>query len=425
MATPTLPLVSQDGPMHADEPERGARSAHAPSGAKASGPQAPSGAQVDGQAGPLHGFRVIELAGLGPAPYACMLLAEAGADVLRIDRPKAQAHPSGGGSDLLARSRPSVGMDLKRPEAVSLVLDLCARADALVEGFRPGVAERLGLGPEDCWARNVRLVYGRMTGWGQEGPLAPRAGHDIDYIALAGALWPIGREGGSPVPPLNLVGDFGGGGLLLAFGVVAALLETQRSGIGQVVDAAMVDGAASLTTMLHGMWLGGSWLPQRGVNLLDTGAPFYEVYETSDGGYVAVGAIEPQFYAALLEGLGLSDEDVGTQFDRDRWPATKARFAELFATRTRAEWTAQFEGRDACVAPVLAPWEAADHPHNQARSTFVTVDGHPQPGAAPRFSRTPSALRAVPGEKEALRRWGVGEDAFEELRAAGIIGGGA
>jgi alpha-methylacyl-CoA racemase len=380
----------------------------------------------EGKAGPLHGYRVIELAGLGAAPYACMLLAEAGADVLRLEKPGATAaRARATRPDLLTRSRPSVGIDLKRPEAVDLVLDLVSRADVLVEGFRPGVAERLGIGPEDCWGRNVRLVYGRMTGWGQDGPLAARAGHDVDYIALAGALWPIGREGDAPVPPMNLVGDFGGGGMLLAFGVVSALLETQRSGTGQVVDAAMLDGAASLTTMLHGMWHAGNWQPARGVNLLDTGAPFYEVYETADGGYVAVGALEPQFFAALLGGLGLSEDDVGTQFDRARWPAMKARFAEVFKTKSRAEWAADFEGVDACVAPVLAPWEAAGHPHNRARSTFVTVDGRSQPGAVPRFSRTPSAVRPATRPKDALGRWGVGEQAFDELVGAGVLAGGS
>lgn len=381
--------------------------------------------------GPLHGYRVVELAALGPAPYACMLLAEAGADVLRLERieraarassPTARKGPPG---DLLSRSRPSVGIDLKRPEAVELVLDLVARADVLVEGFRPGVAERLGLGPEDCWARNARLVYGRMTGWGQEGPLAPRAGHDIDYIALSGALWPIGRAGEAPVPPLNLVGDFGGGGMLLAFGIVAALLEAQRSGNGQVVDAAMIDGSASLTTMLHGLVLAGAWRQERGVNVVDSGAPFYDVYETSDGQYMAVGAIEPQFYSALLDGLGLSAEELGPQLDRDRWPETKARFAEIFRTKTRAEWSAAFEETDACVAPVLAPWEASAHPHHRARATFVTHDSWVQPGAVPRFGRTPSSVRDAPGAKDALGQWGVGEDAFGDLVDAGVIAGEA
>jgi alpha-methylacyl-CoA racemase len=372
--------------------------------------------------GPLHGVRVVELAGLGPAPYACMLLAEAGADVIRIERPRTSVVAAEGESpDLLSRSRTSVAVDLKRPEATGLVLDLAERADALVEGFRPGVAERLGLGPEHCWARNARLVYGRMTGWGQDGPLAARAGHDIDYIALAGALWPIGRVGEAPVPPLNLVGDFGGGGMLLAFGVVAALLDAQRSGTGQVVDAAMVDGAASLTTMLHGMWLAGGWEPARGTNLLDTGAPFYEVYETSDGGHMAVGAIEPQFYEALLRGLGLAPDDVGPQSDRARWPETKSRFAEVFRSRTRQEWTAVFDDVDACVAPVLAPWEAAQHPHNRERKTFVVRDGRTQPGAVPRFSRTPSGVRDASGSAAALARWGVGEAAFTELVESGVI----
>jgi alpha-methylacyl-CoA racemase len=392
-----------------------------------------AGATGDGSAGatgpvsgPLAGFRVIELAGLGPAPYACMLLAEAGADVLRLERPGGTPAGDGRtGRDLLNRSRPSVPVDLKRPESLELVLDLVERADVLVEGFRPGVAERLGIGPQDCWARNARLVYGRMTGWGQAGPLAARAGHDIDYIALAGALWPIGREGGPPVPPLNLVGDFGGGGMLLAFGVAAALLEAQRSGSGQVVDAAMVDGAASLTTMLHSMWLAGGWAPTRGVNLLDTGAPFYEVYETADGGHMAVGALEPQFYKVLLRGLGLREEDVGPQADRSRWPATKTRFAEVFRTKTRDEWTAVFEDIDACVAPVLAPWEAADHPHNRARRTFVVHDGAPQPGPVPRFSRTPSSVRDAPGPADALARWGVGEKDFAALVSSGVIAGGS
>ena len=375
----------------------------------------------DVREGPLHGVRVIELAGMGPAPYACMLLAEAGADVLRLERPGSSETRSKGPDLLLGRSRASVEIDLKRPEAVALVLRLVARADAMVEGFRPGVAERLGLGPDDCLARNRRLVFGRMTGWGQDGPLAARAGHDIDYIAVSGALWPIGREGDAPVPPVNLVGDFGGGGMLLAFGVTAALFEAQRSGMGQVVDAAMVDGAASLTTMLHAMWLTGTWQPARGVNLLDTGAPFYEVYETADGGHMAVGALEPAFYAALLEGLGIGEEERGSQYDRALWPATKSRFAGIFRTKSRAAWTALFEGTDACVAPVLAPWEAPDHPHNRARGTFVVRDGRWQPGSVPRFSRTPSAPRDSPEPRLALRRWGVDEEALEDLLEAGVI----
>ena len=377
--------------------------------------------------GPLDGVRIVELAGLGPAPYACMLLADAGADVLRLERVPASADPGEGPHwDLLARSRPSVGVDLKHPGGREVVLELVGRADALVEGFRPGVAERLGLGPEPCFERNARLVYGRMTGWGQDGPLAGRAGHDIDYIALSGALWPIGRAGDRPVPPLNLVGDFGGGGMLLAFGLVAALLEAQRSGTGQVVDAAMVDGSASLTTMLHGLRHAGGWRDERGVNLLDSGAPFYEVYETAEGGFVAVGAIEPQFYAALLAGLGLDERDLPAQMDRDRWPETKARFAAIFLTRTRSEWEARFDGTDACVSPVLSPAEAAAHPHQRARGTFVEVAGVVQPAPAPRFSRTPGAVRRPPpapgaDTDEALSAWGIAPDRVAALRAAGAV----
>ena len=365
--------------------------------------------------GPLEGLRVVELAGLGPAPYACMLLADLGADVVRLDRPG--VHPS----DLLARSRPAIGIDLKQPAAVALVLDLVAHADVLVEGYRPGVAERLGLGPEECWTRNRRLVYGRMTGWGQDGPLAARAGHDIDYIAVSGALWPIGRSGERPVPPINLVGDFGGGGMLLAFGVLAGVFEARRSGEGQVVDAAMLDGSASLTTMLHELHRSGGWVEERGANLLDTGAPFYEVYETSDGGYMAVGALEPQFYATFVEGLGI--DELPAQMDRSTWPATKERFAAVFATKTRAEWTAIFEGTDACVAPVLAPWEAHEHPHNRERSTFVDRFGVLQPGVAPRFSRTPGEVRVgAQDPSHVLGRWGISSERVGSLRQEGVMG---
>ena len=287
--------------------------------------------------GPLEGVRIVELAGIGPCPYACMLLADAGADIVRIDRATGSRPSPGSGPhwDLLNRSRRSVAVDLKHAEGVGLVLDLVASADALVEGWRPGVAERLGVGPDACLARNPRLVFGRMTGWGQDGPLAQDAGHDIDYIALAGALWPIGRAGERPVPPLNLVGDFGGGGMLLAFGICAALLEAGRSGEGQVVDAAMVDGAASLTTMTHAFRQLGLWTEGRGVNVLDTGAPFYEVYDTADGKWFAIGAIESQFYAELLRVLELDPDDLPAQNDRDQWPAMKERFAAIFRTRTR------------------------------------------------------------------------------------------
>jgi alpha-methylacyl-CoA racemase len=376
--------------------------------------------------GPLEGIRVVELAGIGPGPYCCMLLADLGAEVLRVERLGRPPGPEPSW-DLLLRGRQSVALDLKRPEGVAAVLALVERADVLVEGWRPQVAERLGVGPEACLARNPRLVYGRMTGWGQDGPLAERAGHDIDYIALAGALWPIGRRGDRPVPPLNLVGDFGGGGLLLAFGICAALVERARSGRGQVVDAAMVDGAASLTTMLHGFLQAGLWERERGANLLDSGAPFYEVYETADGRYMAVGAIEPQFYAALLEGLGFDPAELPPQMDRAAWPATKARFAERFSERTQAEWEAVFAGTDACVAPVRAPWEAPADPHLRARGTFVEVAGVTQPGPAPRFSRTPGAVRCPPPQPgadggRALVAWGLEETTVRQLADAGVLG---
>ena len=379
--------------------------------------------------GPLAGVRIVELAGIGPGPYTCMLLADAGADVLRVDRLTADrpAPAPGPHWDLLNRSRRSVAVDLKNPDGVALVLDLIAGADALVEGWRPGVAERLGIGPADCAARNPRLVYGRMTGWGQEGPLASTAGHDIDYIAVAGTLWSIGRAGERPVPPLNLVGDFGGGGMLLAFGVVAALLEARTSGLGQVVDAAMVDGAASLMTMTYAFRQGGLWSEERGVNMLDTGAPFYEVYETADGKWFAIGAIERQFYAELLSVMGLDGEDLPAQMDRQQWPAMKERFAEVFRTRTRQQWTDAFAGSDGCGAPVLSPWEAHEHPHNVHRQTFVEVDGVIQPGPAPRFSRTPGAVSrpasaAGADTEEALASWGVDEERMASLRKAGAIG---
>jgi alpha-methylacyl-CoA racemase len=379
--------------------------------------------------GPLQGVRIVELAGIGPSPYACMLLADAGADVLRLERPTAGAPDADAPSwDLLNRSRPSVAIDLKHPDAVALVLDLVAEADALVEGMRPGVAERLGLGPGVCFERNPRLVYGRMTGWGQDGPLADAVGHDIDYIALSGALWAIGREGDRPVPPLNLVGDFGGGGMLLAFGVTAALLQARTSGVGQVVDAAMTDGSASLMTMAHAFYAAGLAVEQRGANLLDTGAPFYEVYETADARYVAVGAIEPRFYAALLEGLGLSSEELGHQMDRQRWQEHKERFAAIFQQKTRDEWEAHFAGTEACVAPVLSPREAPTHPHNVARGTFVEVAGVTQPGPAPRFSRTPSIVSSPPEQPgrstvTALQRWGIDDERIRTLRDAGALGG--
>ncbi len=377
--------------------------------------------------GPLAGVKVIELAGIGPGPYCCMLLADAGAQVLRLERTYPGASEGEGPYwDLLNRSRQSVGVDLKKPEAVDMVLDLVEGADVLVEGFRPGVAERMGLGPEQCHARNPKLVYGRMTGWGQDGPMGPAAGHDIDYIAIAGALWGLGRHDTPPVPPLNLVGDFGGGGMLLAFGISAALVSAARTGEGQVVDAAMVDGAASLMTMIYSFHQLGWWKEARGINILDTGAPFYEVYETSDGRYFAVGAIEAKFYAELLSCLGLDPADLPDQMDRDQWPAMKQQFAAIFKRRTRDEWTAVFDGTDACGAPVLSPFEAHRHPHNQARGTFVEVEGIVQPGPAPRFSRTPSAISKPPSRPGAdtdagLAAWGFSAERIKELRAAEAV----
>jgi alpha-methylacyl-CoA racemase len=337
--------------------------------------------------GPLAGVRVVELAGLAPAPFGCMVLADLGADVVQVDRPGGSGAPP----TPLQRSRRTVTLDLKTEAGVGELLRLAARADVLVEGYRPGVAERLGFGPATIEKINPRLVYARMTGWGQQGPLAGRPGHDIDYIALAGALEPIGRAGERPHAPLNLIGDFAGGGLLLATGVLAALLERERSGRGQVVDAAMVDGSALLTAFLHGMIGAGGWTRGRGENTLDGGAPYYDTYPTADGGFVAVGALEPAFYQALLAGLGLADSpDLPGRHDRSGWPALRERFARVFATRTRDEWAAIFEGSDACVAPVLSPTEAPDHPHNRARNTFVEVGGLAQPAPAPRFGRTPA-----------------------------------
>ncbi|MGP7996231.1 MAG: CaiB/BaiF CoA transferase family protein [Streptosporangiaceae bacterium] len=347
--------------------------------------------------GPLHGVRVIELESLAPAPFGCMMLADLGADVLRVGRPGTGGHPvvqpSG---DPLARGRRSIRLNLKDPAGVAVLLRLLDTADVLVEGHRPGVAERLGFGPEVCLAHNPRLVYARMTGWGQDGPLAGAAGHDIDYIAVAGSLDPIGRAGERPVPPLNLLGDFGGGGMLLAVGVLAALLERERSGHGQVVDAAMVDGAALLATFIHGLRAAGVWRDQRGSNLLDGGAPFYDTYQTADGKFVAVGALEAKFYAELLAGLGLDAADLPAQLDPAGWPVLRHRLATAFAERTRAEWLAVFDGSDACVAPVLSMADAPGHPHNVARGTFIEVGGVHQPAPAPRFSRTPAAVPDPP-----------------------------
>ena len=374
--------------------------------------------------GPLHGVRVIEIASLAPAPFACMVLSDLGADVLRVDRPT-----SVGGDaaiDPLGRGRQSIGLNLKDPAGVEVLLRLLDTADVLIEGFRPGVTERLGFGPDICLERNPGLVYGRMTGWGQEGPMAQMAGHDINYIAIAGALDPIGRAGERPLPPLNLVGDFGGGGMLLAVGVLAALYERSRSGRGQVVDAAMVDGAALLTSFIHGMRGQGFWQDARGTNLLDSGAPFYDTYETADGLHMSVGALEPQFYAALLRGLGLEGEDLPAQNDQARWPEMRARFTEVFKARTRDEWTRIFDGTDACVAPVLGLGEAPAHPHATARTGFVDIGGLTQPAPAPRFSRTAAETPAPPvrpGEHTEATLAGIGLSAAEiaDLRERGAV----
>ncbi len=374
--------------------------------------------------GPLHGFRVIELAGIGPGPFCGMMLSDMGAEVIRVDRLRPGASAP---KDVLARNRRSIAVDLKQPEGVETVLRLVETADALFEGFRPGVTERLGLGPEDCLARNERLVYGRMTGWGQDGPLASAAGHDINYIALTGALHAIGRPGERPVPPLNLVGDFGGGGMLLAFGLVCALLEAQKSGKGQVVDAAMVDGAATLMAMFFSMAAGGAFRAERGTNMLDGGAHFYDAYETSDGKAICIGSIEPQFYALLVEKAGLDPEKFAPQMDPGQWPALKEELIRVFRTRTQAEWCEIMEGSDVCFAPVLSIFEAPGHPHNQARKTFLEVDGVVQPAPSPRFSRTEPAIshaaRAPGADTEAvLRDAGFSEEEVAALREQGAVG---
>ena len=363
--------------------------------------------------GPLSGLRVVELAGIGPGPFAAMHLADLGADVVRVDRPGPVSPITGDPRlNLLNRGKRSVAVDLKHPRGAEVVLALAERADVLIEGWRPGVAERLGVGPEHVWARNPKLVYGRMTGWGQEGPLAHSAGHDIAYIAVAGALHPIGRAGGPPQVPVNLVGDFGGGSLYLVVGVLAALRQAEATGRGQVVDAAIVDGAAHLTTMVHSLMAGGRWTPNRGANLLDTGAPFYDVYETSDGGHMAVGALEPQFFAELVRLLGLDQPDFPTQYELDRWPEMRERIAAVFGSRTREEWTKVFGGTDACVAPVLSVAEAPHDPHLVARGTYEERDGVVQPSAAPRFSGAsagPHLPPPLPGEhtRDALAAWGI------------------
>jgi len=381
--------------------------------------------------GPLAGYRIIEIAGIGPGQLCGMLLAEMGAQVVRIVRAgddDTTLHLPAA-ANLMNRSRPAVAVDLKHPEGAALVLRLCETADVLFEGFRPGVMERLGLGPAPCMERNPRLVYGRMTGWGQDGPLAGEAGHDTNYLALTGALAAIGEKDGAPVLPLNLVADFGGGGLYLALGLVAALLETSRSGRGQVVDAAMVDGVASLTTLFHGLLATGLWRERRGSNLLDGGAPFMRSYRTLDGGFVAVAALENRFYRNLLQGLGLSDLDPARQMNPADWPELERRLGEAFASRSRDEWAAHFAGRDACVTAVLSFTEATRHPHNVARGTFVEVDGVVQPGPAPRFSRTPVRVRSGPSGPareavETLGDWDIPREDVLRLVEAGVVRGG-
>jgi alpha-methylacyl-CoA racemase len=374
--------------------------------------------------GPLHGVKVIELAGIGPGPYAAMLLADMGAEVVRVDRPGPPVSAVPPEMDVLRRNRRSIVVDLRHADGVRTVLSMVSQADVLLEGFRPGITERLGLGPADCWAVNPRLVYGRMTGWGQSGPLAPTAGHDIGYIAVTGALGAIGRAGEAPVPPVNLVGDFGGGSTFLVIGVLAALWEATRSGRGQVVDAAIVDGASSLTALLHGLMAAEQWVDRRGVNFLDTGAPWYDTYQTADGQWMAVGALEPKFYAEFARLLGLSDEVAALRADSSAWSRLREAIAEAFASRARDEWAAVFDGSDACVAPVLSLTEAADHPHLAARETFVDVGGVVQPAPAPRFSRTvpprPAPPPAVGADTaDVLRDWGV--DNVDALLADGVV----
>lgn len=358
-------------------------------------------------AGPLQGIRILELAGIGPGPFCGMMLADMGAEVITIDRPG--GNPSAaGGHDVLFRNRRNIAIDLKQPQGVETVLALCEQADAIFEGYRPGVAERLGIGPDACMARNPKLVYGRMTGWGQDGPLAHTAGHDINYISLSGALHATGRRGEKPVPPLNLVGDFGGGGMMLAFAITCALLEAGRSGKGQVIDCSMHEGSAALMAMFYGLKGNGLFDDTRGTHMLDSGAHFYDVYETADGKYISIGSIEPQFYALLKEKAGLDEASFGEQMNPARWPEQKQQLEALFRSKTRDQWCQLMEGTDICFAPVLGLDEAPQHPHNQARGSFITVDGVTQHAPTPRFSRshaaTPTPMRAAGADSEAILR---------------------
>src|SRR5262245_50418836 len=376
--------------------------------------------------GPLSGFRIIELAGIGPGPMGAMMLGDMGADVIRVDRAGERARLVKGPHDVHGRSRRSIAVDLQTSDGQEIVRRLAARADGLIDPFRPGVTERLNVGPDVCCSLNARLVYCRMTGWGQDGPLAKAAGHDINYIALTGLLGAIGRKGEKPVPPLNLVGDYGGGGMLLAFGMVCGLLDAQRSGKGQVVDVAMTDGAALLFGAISGLHASGYWTDERGANLLDSGAHFYDVYETADGKYVSIGSIEPQFYAILLDKLGLAGAALPAQMDRAAWPALKERFASIFKTKTREEWCRIMEGTDICFAPVLGVAEAPQHAHNQGRKAYVNVEGAWQPAAAPRFSRTAVAVQGAAPERggqsdEVLAQVGYGKSEIEALRRSGAV----
>ncbi len=373
--------------------------------------------------GPLAGVKVVEIAGIGPGPFCAMMLADMGAEVIRVDRKGAK-----GGSkfDVLQRGRKSIAVDLKKPEGVETVLKLIDKADALIEGFRPGVMERLGLGPDVALGRNPKLVFGRMTGWGQDGPMAHAAGHDLNYIALTGMLHSMGRADQPPAPPLNLVGDFGGGGMMLAFGIVCAILESQKSGKGQVVDAAMTDGASVLGAMMYGFHASGMWTNDRYANMLDGGAHFYDCYECADGKYVSIGSIEPQFYALLLEKTGINDPEFEHQHDKSKWPSLKQKVANVLKTKTRDEWSEIMEGTDVCFAPVLNLEEAVKHPHNVARKTYVEIEGVPQPAPAPRFSRTEAVVQRPPAQAgehtdEALKEWGLSDDDLAALKSAEAI----
>ncbi|MBD9434182.1 CoA transferase [Achromobacter sp. ACM03] len=374
-------------------------------------------------AGPLNGLTVVEMAGIGPGPFCAMMLADMGADVIRIDR----LAPGflGGGGTIIDRGRRTIALDLKKPGATDIVLRLLDRADALLEGFRPGVMERLGLGPDECLARNPRLVYGRMTGWGQDGPLAQAAGHDLNYIAITGALHAMGHADRPPTPPLHLVGDMGGGAMMLAFGVLCGLLEAGRTGRGQVVDAAICDGASLLASAYHGKLQDGGWINQRQSNMLDGGAHFYGCYACADGKYVSIGAIEPQFYRLLLERCGIDDPDFQQQWERAQWPQLRAKLAGIIAGRTREQWCALLEGTDACFAPVLDFEEAPRHPHHVARNSFIETGGIVHPAPAPRLSRTPGQARAVPAPgahtEELLAELGLAPAEIQALRERGAI----